>query len=285
MPDVKIYEVGLRDGIQSLPFPLPTGLKAEMAGMLAGAGLKYIEIGSFVSPKAEIYKNFVDTAEVFNALNKIEGVEYAAFVPNLKYYEQAVRAGIGCVSTAVSANEEHNKKNLGKTRKGTLDDIAEIIRRQRSRNAPSRFYISTAFGYRNADDTPVIDAVDMHESIINAGGWQDDISVGDTFGMADVRRLHDVINRIPGRRYALHLHQGSQDKWEFMVAYALGEGITSFDSSIGGYGGCPTDTHIRNIPTEKLVSYLEKLGVSTGIDADEVWRISEKIKTIYKNHK
>lgn len=299
---VKIYEVGPRDGFQGLPKPIPTAAKVELIGMLTEAGLPYIEVGSFPSPKTgKLYENMKDTAEVFRQLRKSCLDRYGALVFTPKYFEQALAAGFRRIAVVISASEEHQKANMGRTVAEGAKEIDEIYEKAYKNCISVRPYIATAFGYKRPDDVTeaqlrklfVDVAMNTDENGVPRSGRVYNVSLGDTFGLARydeffMNKMWAVIyddNRLDhAPTIALHLHQGNPDIWKFLTTFSIGKlDVTDFDTSIGGLGGCPTDSHMGNIPTEEFVDYLEANEIDTGIDADKVHKAAEFVKKLTKS--
>lgn len=298
MTKVAIYDVTLRDGLQGLCKAVPTDIKVELAGMLSEAGFPYIEVGSFISPKiGQMYENLRDTAEVLRQVQKRDSTRYCALVPAMKYFEAATEAGFRDVAVVVSANGEHNMANVRRTINESLDEITAIKAAAGQRGIRVRPYISTAFGYRVPEDVSfeqlrrVAEAVTSHNVIFDGVNYTgilegdvEDVSLGDTFDLAayeNVRERVHCLDRIFMRRprVALHLHTQDPNVWKYIVSASIEEsGTDTFDSSIGGYGGCPTDPSAGNIPTEELVDFLEYNGIGTGLDIDAVHRTAEQFK-------
>ncbi|RLJ08639.1 MAG: hypothetical protein DRP16_01040 [Candidatus Aenigmatarchaeota archaeon] len=300
MAKIKIREVGPRDGFQDLDVVIPTGLKVEVIDRLSEAGLPYIEVGSFVSERHPLYRKLGDTAEVYKQITKKDGTKYCALVPISKYYHNAVDAGFRDIAVFVSANEEHNMKNVRRSIDESIQEINKIKSMAQKNDVDVRLYIVTAFGYRNPDDVPsdrlknvVSSSVETAGPFLFLCGGCDvpplvrnvyEISLGDTFGLAtpeEIRKRSRCADLIEYGKpeIALHFHQGNPDVWKYNITVAIEEcGITRFDSSLCGFGGCPTDKHAGNIPTEQLLDYLEFNNHNTGVDVDEVHRISEFLR-------
>jgi len=287
---ISIYDVTLRDGFQGLSKPIPTGAKVEVAGMLSNAGFPYIELGSFISPKAgQIFENLKDTAEVYRQAKREEGVIYCALTPTIKYYGQAAKAGFDDVAVVISANENHNKLNLGKSVAETIDDIGNIVSNAHSDNNYVRVYVSTAFGYKSPDDVPFCEVENILQDVMAKDMMHiSGISIGDTTGLARYRRVANDMATISREHntttIGLHIHQSEPDIWKpNVISAVLCEGVDVFDASLCGLGGCPTDDgYMGNTPTEQLVDFLEANKIGTGLDVDKVHHAAEFLHGILK---
>ena len=220
---IQIYDVTLRDGFQGLKYPIPTDAKVHMAGMLAEAGFPYIELGSFISEKTgQMYKNMKDTGEVLRQVKDTEGPRYSALVPTKKYLKKALESGFRDVAVVISANEEHNQRNLRRPITNSLFDINKIKKDAKGEGVRVRAYITTAFGYKRPRDVPIqtLHYICSHVTASEVPEWVDfsyvdEVSLADTFGRArhdDIRyrlRLLTTNSRIGiiPSRMALHFHQ------------------------------------------------------------------------------
>lgn len=270
---VLISEVGPRDGLQNCNSIMPTNAKKAWISTLAATGLKEIEVGSFVSPK--LLPQMADTAEIVRHASKISGFDVAVLVPNLKGAELAIEAGADKITLPMSVSETHSLRNIRRTHSQVLEEakaIAELIRSQPDGKRPHfEGSLSTAFGCTL--EGPIADDVliGCAEGLVAAGC--DEIGLSDTTGYGDpvsVRRLIRLIRETVGASYVtgVHLHNTRGLGLANALA-AFEEGITTFDSSLGGLGGCPTAPGASgNIVTEDLVFMFESMGVSTGVDLD-----------------
>jgi len=263
---VTIVEVGPRDGLQNEPDFVPTERKIELIERLADAGLKRIEITSFVHPKA--VPQLRDSAEVVGRIRRRPDVVYSALVPNEKGLERALASGIGEIAFFVSASETHNRKNVAMTTADSLEVFRRIAETALTGGMRIRGYVVTAFGCPYEGTVPpenVERIVDAYRSL-----GIHEIALGDTTGMANpsqVSRLLDRIMPMLGTTgLALHFHDTRGTALANILA-ALQQGVTVFDGSIGGLGGCPYAPGASgNVATEDLVNMLEEMGIRTGID-------------------
>jgi hydroxymethylglutaryl-CoA lyase len=272
-PSVTVYEVGPRDGLQNEAAAVPTAEKLALVGALAAAGIRRIEATSFVSPRW--IPQLADAAEVTRALPRVPGVSYVVLVPNAKGLErlrEALRAGEGRadVEAAVflSASETHNRKNVNRTVAETLRDLEAVVPAAREAGLAVRGYVSTVFGCPYEGRVDPARAADIAARLVELGCGQ--VSLGDTIGVAtpaDVRRaLERILRAVPVSRLALHMHDTRGTALANVVA-GLDAGVTTFDASVGGLGGCPYAPGASgNLATEDLVYLLHGMGHETGID-------------------
>lgn len=259
---VEVREVGLRDGLQ-MERPIDPGARAAVIEAVVGAGVRAVEVGSFVSPKA--VPALADTAAVFARLEKQPGVTYSALIPNRRGMELATAAGADEVHLVLSASETHNRENV---RRSTDESIADVLGLAADAPMPVEVVISTAFGCPFEGDVPVGRVVDVARRL--AAGGIGRLSLGDTTGMATpalVRERVDALRGVlPGTRLNMHFHN-TRGIGAANVLAALEAGIDSFDASVGGLGGCPFAPGASgNVSTEDTVFLLEEMGCDTGID-------------------
>ncbi|MFZ4806225.1 MAG: hydroxymethylglutaryl-CoA lyase [Hyphomicrobiaceae bacterium] len=275
--DIVVSEVGPRDGLQSVGRTMPTAAKIPWIEGLAAAGLPEIEVGSFVNPR--LLPQMADAAEVVAAAIGLPATNILALVPNLKGAERAFQAGVHTVTLPVSASHRHSMANINRT---PDQAVAEVARVCRSRDAlpgdhiPGRGRprveagISTAFGCTLEGMVPEDRVMELASQLARAGA--DTVNLSDTTGMGnptEVRRMFRRLRRELGDRAGgAHLHNTRGQGLANVVA-ALDAGVTTFDSSLGGLGGCPYAPGASgNIVTEDLVYLLEAMGLRTGVDID-----------------
>jgi len=263
---VTIVEVGPRDGLQNEAHFVPTDQKVELIGRLSETGLKRIEITSFVHPKA--IPQLQDSEEVVKRIQRKPGIIYSTLVPNEKGLERALSLGVKEITLFVSASETHNQKNVKMSISESLKGFRSIAEKALANGIRMRGYVVTAFGCPYEGKI----APEKVEFVINeyqAIGVHE-IALGDTTGMANPvqvsRMIEQVRPRLGGMNLALHFHDTRGSALANILA-ALQEGVTVFDGSIGGLGGCPYAPGASgNIATEDLVNMLEEMGIETGID-------------------
>ena len=270
-PDVLVSEVGPRDGLQSIEPIMPLAAKQAWVSAEAAAGVREIEVGSFVP--ARLLPQLADTAEVVAHARTIPDLTVAVLVPNLKGAEAAIAAGAHKITIPLSVSETHSLRNVRRTHAQMLEEaraIAALIRAQPAAQRP-RFEggLSTAFGCTLEGVVPEDRVVQLGEALMNAGC--DEVGLSDTTGYANpvqVKRLVQKLRAAVGSEAfaGLHLHNTRGLGLANVIA-GLEVGVTTFDSSLGGLGGCPFAPGASgNIVTEDLVFMLEAMGLRTGID-------------------
>src|SRR6267142_2451500 len=279
--DVLVSEVGPRDGLQSLKRAMPTADKNRWIAALAKAGLREIEVGSFVSPKA--LPQMSDCAEVVAQALTIPGLRVAVLVPNLKYAQSAFEAGAHLITIPVSVSEPHSLSNIRKTHQEIIDDVRAIVALRNARYPSTAIEagISTAFGCTIQGPVPEDDTVRMAVTMAECG--VDMVNLADTVGYANpvqVRRVFARVRAEVGEKCGgAHFHNTRGQGLANVVA-ALDVGVRTFDSSQGGIGGCPyAPGATGNIVTEDLVFLLEAMGLRTGIDLDALIAAREVLTT------
>jgi hydroxymethylglutaryl-CoA lyase len=269
--DILVSEVGPRDGLQSVDRTMPTELKNKWIDALAGAGLREIEVGSFVSPKR--LPQMADTGDVVRRAITIDNLNVLALVPNLRGAEAAVSAGTHALTMPVSASRMHSQANIGKTPEEAVAEVAKVdaLRRDSTGKAITlEVGVSTAFGCTM--EGPVLEDWVIELAVRCAEAGADSVGLSDTTGYgnpAQVKRLFTRLRAELGEKAGgAHLHNTRGQGLANVVA-ALDAGVTTFDSSQGGLGGCPYAPGASgNIVTEDLVYLLESMGLRTGIDIE-----------------
>jgi len=266
-----ISEVGPRDGLQSIQPIMPLAAKQAWISAEAAAGVTEIEVGSFVP--AKLLPQLADTAELVRFARSIPGLTVAALVPNLRGAEAAIEAGAHKITLPLSASESHSLKNLRRTHAQVIEEVRAIAALLRGLPAERRPKfeggLSTAFGCTLEGVVPAERVVALAETLMNAGC--DEVGLADTTGYAHPAQIKDLVKRVQGAVGApalagLHLHN-TRGLGLANVLAGLEVGITTFDSSLGGLGGCPFAPGASgNIVTEDLVFMLEAMGLRTGID-------------------
>jgi hydroxymethylglutaryl-CoA lyase len=277
---VRLCEVGPRDGIQSEKVFPNTQQKIELVNLIADAGFPVIEVGSFVSPKA--VPQMADTDEVFRNIMQKEGVEYRALIANAKGVDRAAACGCKKVKLNVSASVAHNLANLNCTPAQSVAKFAESVDKAGAAGIGISGSISMAFGSPWDTDIPVSDVKEIVESYLKVG--IDEISLSDASGMAYPTQVYTLCTEMkksyPEVSWWLHFHNTRGLGLSNIIA-GMQAGFTQFDSSFAGVGGCPfVPGAAGNVTTEDLVHMLLECGVETGIDLDKVMRISRKVVDI-----
>ena len=267
-PAVRVREVGPRDGIQSERADIPTAGKVRLIDALSVTGLRLIEAVSFVSPKA--VPQMADSAEVWRGIRRNPQVCYSALVPNRRGAEMAVEAGVDGLQVFVAATDSYNLRNVRRTVKDSVRDVAEVAAAARAAGVPVEGTISTAFGCPYEGDVSPERVVEVSRWLMDTG--ISTISYGDTTGMGTPRRVREVVTRIQdeldGLAINLHFHDTRGTGLANVLA-ALELGVDYFDASIGGMGGSPFASGATgNIATEDLVHMLDDMEIATGIDLE-----------------
>jgi isopropylmalate/homocitrate/citramalate synthase len=267
---VTVYEVGPRDGLQNEATPVPVEAKIAFVEALAGAGLAWIETTSFVNLRA--VPQLADAAQVMAGIERRHGVRYPALVPNERGMERALESGVDAIALFTAASEAFSLANVRASVDETFQRFRPVVASARRSGIWVRGYVSTAFHCPYSGPVEPEDAVVVAERLFELGC--DEVAIADTIGRAtpqDTDRLLRVaLPRLPVERLALHLHD-TFGMATTNVIVALDAGITVFDGSAGGLGGCPFAPGAPgNLATEKLVALLDSLGVETGVDAAAV---------------
>ncbi|WNZ65694.1 hydroxymethylglutaryl-CoA lyase [Myxococcus sp. MxC21-1] len=272
---VDVYEVGPRDGLQNELRTLPTRDKARLIHALVAAGEKRIEVTSFVSPKW--IPQLADAEELLRLVGRRDGVVFSALVPNLKGLERAKEAGLEEAAVFISASEAHSKKNINKSIAEAVVGAREVTSSALQAGMRVRGYLSTVWGCPYEGDVPVERVVDICRQLVDAGIYQ--LSLGDTIGIGTPRQtevlLEALLKHIPVEKLALHLHD-TRGTALANALVGLSAGVTTFDASIGGLGGCPyAPGAAGNLATEDAVFMLHGMGVDTGINLDRLVEAGE----------
>jgi hydroxymethylglutaryl-CoA lyase len=266
-PSVRIYEVGPRDGLQNEASPIATDVKLEYIGLLRAAGLHEIEATSFVSPAA--IPQLADADEVMRALAaERNGVRYPVLVPNDRGLERAIAAGANALAVFTAASDAFTERNIGMTIDGSLTTFAPVVKRAREFGWWTRGYVSTAFGCPYTGRVDPERVVEVGLRLVELG--VDEVCIGDTIGVGVPSQVHDLTARLVGGgltldRLAYHFHDTRGTALANVVA-GLEDGVSCFDASTGGTGGCPyAPGAAGNLATEDLVYLLDGLGIQHGV--------------------
>jgi len=272
---VDVYEVGPRDGLHNELRTLPTRDKARLIEALVASGEKRIEVTSFVSPKW--IPQLADAEEVLRLVGKKPGVTFSALVPNLKGLVRAREAGLEEAAVFISASEAHSKKNINKTIAEALETSREVTAAATQAGMRVRGYLSTVWGCPYEGHVPVERVVDICRRLVDMGLYQ--LSLGDTIGVGTPRQTEEILvalmKYIPVEKLALHLHD-TRGTALANALVGLSAGVTTFDASIGGLGGCPyAPGAAGNLATEDAVFMFHGMGVETGIHMDKLVEAGE----------
>jgi len=270
--DILLSEVGPRDGLQSVAATMPTALKLKWIAALASAGLREIEVGSFVSPK--LLPQMADAAEVVAYARTLPKLFVTALVPNLKGAETAFKAGVQKITMPISVSEPHSLANIRKTHVEVYQEVRAVValRNEQYPHIEIEAGLSTVFGCTIQGEVPDNDTLRMATIMAELG--VNEVGLADTVGYANptqVRRLFTRLRQeLPGVIGSAHFHN-TRGQGLANVLAALDVGVTTIDASQGGIGGCPYAPGASgNIVTEDLVYLLESMGLRTGIDIDRL---------------
>ncbi|MCP3025950.1 hydroxymethylglutaryl-CoA lyase [Halobacillus sp. A5] len=263
---VTIKEVGPRDGLQNESEQIPTEVKVNWINLLSHAGFQSIEISSFVNPKW--IPQLKDAKEVAMGIERKSGISYAALVPNYKGLQAALDSNLDEVAVFMSASEAHNKNNINKTIDETYPVLSEVVQEAKHHKKRVRGYVSTVFGCPYEGEIPFNQVAAICEKLLQMG--VDEISLGDTIGVADPKQVdaffEEIKGNLPFSKLAMHFHN-TNGMALANILVSLQHGITTFDSALGGLGGCPYAKGASgNLATDDLVHMLHKMGINTGID-------------------
>ncbi|HET9950639.1 MAG TPA: hydroxymethylglutaryl-CoA lyase [Candidatus Eisenbacteria bacterium] len=273
--NVRIVEVGPRDGLQNEKEPIPTDAKVALVDALSLAGYDEIEVSAFVSPKW--VPQLADASDVFARIRRREGVLYSALVPNERGLERALEARAGKVAVFTAASETFNRKNINASIDESIARFAPVVPRALEADVRVRGYISTAFWCPYEGRIEPAAVVKVAKRLLDLG--VEELSIGDTIGKAVPAEVHALLDllldAVPQDQIALHFH----DTYGTGVANALAaydRGITIFDSSVGGVGGCPyAPGAAGNVATEDLAWALSRSGAELSLDLGKVSAASD----------
>lgn len=281
LPDrVSVYEVSPRDGLQNEPAAVGTVLKLRLIEALVEAGLKRIEVTSFVSPRWIPQLDDADT--LVQMLRSHEGVTYSALCPNGRGLDRAIAGGIPEIAVFVSASEAHNRRNVARAPKETIELFRSFVPRALDEGLRVRGYVSTTWGCPYEGDVDPRKALELTKALLELGCYQ--VSLGDTVGVGTPlktkRILQLILSEVPADKLAMHMHD-TRGQALANVLVGLEMGIRTFDSAVAGLGGCPYAPGASgNLATEDLVFMLHEMGIQTGIDADKLFeagRVAEAV--------
>lgn len=275
--EVRIVEVGPRDGLQNEKSVIPTQARVDFIDALADAGLTTIEVGAFVHPKW--VPQMAGTAEVWELIERRTGVDYPVLVPNMKGLERALEVGVESIAIFTAASDGFNQKNINMTVAESLESYQPVAERARAEGLKIRGYVSTACGCPYDGNVEPERVLEVAARVLDLGCYE--VSIGDTIGVGtptQVQGLVDLLLQvIPRDRLAMHFHDTRGMAVANTLA-ALEVGVTTFDASAGGLGGCPYAPGASgNVATEDLVYLFHSLGVETGVDLDKLIHASDHV--------
>jgi len=264
---VSIREVGPRDGLQNED-PVPTDGKVALIDELSQTGVARIEAVSYVHPKA--IPQMADADEVWDRITKNPAVRYSALIPNTRGATRALAGGFTEIEVVVSASDTHNRHNVNRSTEESLDDITGLVELLHAGGATAEVIIATSFGCPFEGDVPARRVAAIVDRVLADGA--DRVSFGDTTGMATPRRVREVIEAVGTRPVPMLMHfHNTRGTGLANILTAMELGITEFDASVGGLGGCPyAPGATGNVATEEVVHMLEDMGIETGIDLDRL---------------
>jgi hydroxymethylglutaryl-CoA lyase len=265
---VRIREVGPRDGFQNEPETIETAEKVRLVDMLSATGVKRIEVTSFVRP--DVIPQLADAAQVLGAVQRRDGVSFSVLIPNLRGLERALeqRDRFDEISVFLSASETHNRHNVNRSVEESLAGLEATLARAGEEGLRREGVIATSFGCPYEGHVPPERVFEIAERLAAAGC--EEVGFGDTTGMANPRQVHEFFaaarERLTGVELTAHFHN-TRGQGLANVLAALEQGIESFESSFGELGGCPVPPgSTGNVSSEDVVSMLHEMGVGTGID-------------------
>jgi hydroxymethylglutaryl-CoA lyase len=266
--DIKVVDVGPRDGLQNEPEQVPTATKIALIERLAAAGLPVVEATSFVSPKW--VPQMADAAEVLAGLARRSGVAYPVLVPNEQGLARALAAGADHIAVFTAASDAFNRRNINCDIDESLRRLAPVVTTAKAVGLPVRGYVSCVLGCPYQGEVALADVVRVSQALAAMGC--DEISLGDTIGVGTAAKaaamLRAVAQAVPMPQLAVHFHDTYGQALANVYA-CLEAGVTTVDASVAGLGGCPyAQGASGNLATEDLVYLLHGLGLNTGIDLD-----------------
>ncbi|WP_386071404.1 hydroxymethylglutaryl-CoA lyase [Tahibacter sp. UC22_41] len=264
--EVRIVEVGPRDGLQNEKAIVPTAVKIELIDRLSATGLRSIEATSFVSPKW--IPQLADAAEVYGGIRRRAGVHYPVLVPNLQGYDRARAVGVEEIAVFAAASEAFSQKNINASIAESLERFAPVLARAAADGVRVRGYVSTVLGCPYQGEVPLADVVRVATALHRAGCYE--ISLGDTIGIGTPRKaaamLAAVAAEVPMDALAVHFHDTRGQALANILA-CLELGVAVVDAAVSGTGGCPYAKGASgNVASEDVVYMLEGMGIATGVD-------------------
>ncbi|WII35058.1 hydroxymethylglutaryl-CoA lyase [Paenibacillus thiaminolyticus] len=267
---VTIKEVGPRDGLQNEKVFVPTEDKIAWINQLSGTGLKSIEITSFVNPKW--IPALADAAEVAAGIERMPGICYSALVPNRQGLERALEADVDEAAVFMSASETHNLRNINKSIRVTLPMLREVAQEALAAGKSVRGYVSTVFGCPYEGPVSIDEVIRVSDTLFEMGIGE--LSLGDTIGIANPKQVQEVLDillqRFDPNKLALHFHD-TRGTALANILVSMDMGITTFDASAGGLGGCPYAPGASgNVASDDLLYMLDAMGIHTGVNQEKL---------------
>lgn len=267
---VTIKEVGPRDGLQNEKVFVATEDKIAWINQLSGTGMKSLEITSFVNPKW--IPALADAAEVAKGIKRMPGITYSALVPNRQGLERALEANVDEAAVFMSASETHNQRNINKSINVTFPILREVVQAALSAGKSVRGYVSTVFGCPYEGPVSIDEVIRVSETLFEMG--ISELSLGDTIGIANPKQVQDVLDmllkRFDAKKLALHFHD-TRGTALANILVSMDMGITTFDASVGGLGGCPYAPGASgNVASDDLLFMLDAMGIQTGVNQEKL---------------
>ncbi|MBN3527097.1 hydroxymethylglutaryl-CoA lyase [Paenibacillus apiarius] len=267
---VTIKEVGPRDGLQNEKVFVSTEDKIAWINQLSGTGIKSIEITSFVNPKW--IPALADAAEVAKGIERMPGIVYSALVPNRQGLERALEVDVDEAAVFMSASETHNQRNINKSIRVTFPILREVAQEALSAGKSVRGYVSTAFGCPYEGPVSIDEVIRVSDTLFEMGIGE--LSLGDTIGIANPKQVQGVLDillkRFDAKKLALHFHD-TRGTALANILVSMDMGITTFDASVGGLGGCPYAPGASgNVASEDLLYMLDAMGIQTGVNQEKL---------------
>ena len=281
---VRLIEVGPRDGLQNEAQPISVADKVHLVDALTAAGVGYIEVGSFVSPKW--VPQMAGSAEVFAQIQRKPGVVYGALAPNLRGFEDALAAGVKEVAVFAAASEAFSQRNINCSISQSLERFVPIMEAAKQHGVSVRGYVSCVLGCPYEGQVAPEQVALVARELYAMGCYE--VSLGDTIGTGTAgatRRMFEVVGaQVPREKLAGHFHDTYGQAMANVYASLL-EGIAVFDSSIAGLGGCPYAKGASgNVASEDVLYLLNGLGIETGIDLDRLLLAGQQICNVLGRH-
>ncbi len=277
---VRIVEVGARDGLQNEKQIIPTATKRQLIESLVACGLRFVEATSFVSPKW--IPQLADAEELLAKLKRPKGVVYPVLVPNFKGYERAAACGVSEVAVFTAASDAFNQRNINASTAESFDRLRPVIEAARADGVRVRGYVSTVLGCPYQGDVPLADVVEVAERLYGLGCYE--ISLGDTIGVGTPGQARGMLEAVaavvPMSALAVHFHDTRGQALANIYA-CLEAGVRVVDASVAGLGGCPYARGASgNVATEDVVYMLQGLGIDTGVDLQALAAVGRWISDV-----
>lgn len=280
---VNIVEVGARDGLQNERRILTVKEKLEFVKRLSKTGLKHIEFGAFVSPRWIPQMEGSDILAKNLAKNKTKNIEFSALVPNMIGFEKAVKYNVSHIAIFAAASETFSKKNINCTIEESFERFAPVMKAAKKHKIKVRGYLSTVFACPFEGKISEAKVVELSKRLIDIGCYE--VSLGDTIGVATPKQVESLLMRtkkakIPLNKVAMHFHD-TRGTALANVLKSLDLGVRTFDSSVGGLGGCPyAPGALGNLATEDLVYMLDGMGFKTGVDLKKLVEVHHWVQKV-----